>query len=233
MNPRVSYKQVKNHVLEGIRSGQWRPGELIPKEQELADSFGCARMTVHRALRELAEAGLVERRRRSGTRVALQTSRNTTLEIPRVDREIEATGALYHYRRLSRRQIDADSMLRERLALSGRSRILHVCCLHFAGATPFQFEERWINLAAVPEALEQSFKSEPPNIWLLEHKPWSRVEHVIRATNASAAIASYLELSEGDAMLVIERRTWSEAQVLTFVRQSHPGHFYTLRTGSV
>lgn len=232
MSARVSYKHVKDHVLERIRSGQWRPGELIPKEQALADSFGCARMTVHRALRELAEAGLVERRRRSGTRVALQTSRNATLEIPRVDREIEATGAHYCYQRLSRRQVGADPMLRERLALTRRSRLLHVRCVHFAGATPFQFEERWINLEVVPEALEQSFKSVPPNIWLLEHKPWSRVEHVIRAANASAALAGHLDLAEGDAMLVIERRTWSEAQVITFVRQSHPGHFYTLRAGS-
>ena len=232
MSARVSYKQVKEHVLERIRSGEWRPGELIPKEEALALNFGCARMPVHRALRELADAGVVERRRRSGTRVALQTSRNTTLEIPRVDREIEATGAHYRYQRLSRRQQSADVAVRERLVLSSRTRVLHVQCLHFASDTPFQFEERWINLDAVPEALEQSFKATPPNIWLLEHKPWSRVEHVIRATNATADVAQKLELNEGDALLVIERRTWSDDEVVTFVRQSHPGQFYTLRTGS-
>ena len=64
MKPRNSYKQIKQDVLEQIRDGHWRPGELIPKEQALADSLGCARMTVHRALRELAEEGVLERRRR-------------------------------------------------------------------------------------------------------------------------------------------------------------------------
>ena len=69
MSKRGSFRDVKTFVLNEIRQGRWRPGDLIPKEQELATRFNCARMTAHRALRELAEEGVVERRRRSGTRV--------------------------------------------------------------------------------------------------------------------------------------------------------------------
>ncbi|MBT6277283.1 MAG: UTRA domain-containing protein [Chromatiales bacterium] len=66
---------------------------------------------------------------------------------------------------------------------------MHVECLHYANDVPFQFEERWINLAVVPEAEAEPFLEQPPNIWLLERKPWSNVEHVISAMNSTARTA--------------------------------------------
>ena len=48
---------------------------------ELAAEFGCARSTVNRALRELAEAGFLERRRKAGTRISPDPVRKATLKI--------------------------------------------------------------------------------------------------------------------------------------------------------
>lgn len=231
MSARTSYRDIKQHVLAHIRSGQWQPGALIAKEQELADTFGCARMTVHRALRELADEGVVERRRRAGTRVALQTARTASIEIPRVDREIEATGARYRYARIARRVAVPDAATAEHLGIDGRVKALCVECLHSANGVPFQLENRWINLAVVPQAADESFKLTPPNVWLLDRLPWSDVEHVLSATNASPHVARRLQVNPGDALMVVERRTWREREVITFVRMLHPGKFYRLRTG--
>ena len=71
------------------RRGQWQPGDLIPGEVELADEFGCARATVNRALQDLADAGLVERKRKAGTRVALNPVRKVTVEVPVVRQDVE------------------------------------------------------------------------------------------------------------------------------------------------
>ena len=57
--------------------------------------FGCARATVSRALRDLAEAGVLERRRKAGTRVALHPVRRATLDIPVTRQEIEGRGQSY------------------------------------------------------------------------------------------------------------------------------------------
>ena len=231
MSARGSYVRIKQHVLGKIRTGAWAPGTLIPTEQELADSFGCARMTAHRALRELAEEGMVERRRRSGTRVALQTARNAVFEIPRVDREIESQGAKYRYERISRRIVrPPNDTVARRLGIPETRTALRVECLHYASDVPFQFEERWINLEAVPDARGEAFLDKPPNVWLLERRPWSEVEHVISAAAASARVAKRLEIRAGDALLVVERRTRLEARVITWVRMLHPGPFYRLRT---
>ena len=232
VSTRGSYLEIKHHVLGKIRAGAWPPGTLIPKERELAEAFGCARMTVHRALRELADEGVVERRRRSGTRVALQTTRSAMLEIPRVDQEIERQGAIYRYQRISRRIVRPSGAVAGHLGIPETREALRVDCLHFASDVPFQLEERWINLDAVPDARSESFRDRPPNVWLLERMPWFEVEHVISAAAASARQAKRLETGAGDALLVVERRTWIDTRVITYVRMLHPGRFYRLRASA-
>ena len=66
----MPYATVKASLRERIARGGWQPGVRLPSERELVQEFGCARMTVHRALRELEEEGLIERRQGSGSFVA-------------------------------------------------------------------------------------------------------------------------------------------------------------------
>ena len=49
-----AYLRIKNFVFKKIQDGVWREGDLIPTELALCDTFGVSRMTVNRALRELA-----------------------------------------------------------------------------------------------------------------------------------------------------------------------------------
>jgi DNA-binding transcriptional MocR family regulator len=55
------YAQLKEHVLENIRSGAWRAGERVPSEHELVREFKVSRMTANRALRELMRSGVLDR----------------------------------------------------------------------------------------------------------------------------------------------------------------------------
>ena len=60
-----SRQTVQEEVLRRIHMRAWKPGEMIPHEADLAREFGCARATVNRALREIANTGLLERRRKA------------------------------------------------------------------------------------------------------------------------------------------------------------------------
>ncbi len=71
-----------DEVLRRIHCRDWEPGEQIPNEADLALEFGCARATVNRALRTLAESGVLDRKRKAGTRVALHPVGKATLNIP-------------------------------------------------------------------------------------------------------------------------------------------------------
>jgi GntR family transcriptional regulator, arabinose operon transcriptional repressor len=64
------HAQVYAALNQEIRQGRWQPGERVPSEAELVERFGVSRITVSRAMRDLKQAGLVERRPGSGTYVA-------------------------------------------------------------------------------------------------------------------------------------------------------------------
>jgi len=63
------YQQVKGELERGIESGKWKLGERLPSEADLVRLYGASRITVGRAVRDLQQAGLVERRAGSGTYV--------------------------------------------------------------------------------------------------------------------------------------------------------------------
>lgn len=61
------YLRIQQYVREKISSGEWPADQLIPSEAELSRQFGCSRITVTNALRELAKEGLIYRIQGKGT----------------------------------------------------------------------------------------------------------------------------------------------------------------------
>ena len=215
--------------IEGkILSGEWRPGHRIPFEHELSASYGCARMTVNKALSQLARAGLIERRRRVGSFVAKPPSRTPLLEIPEIRAEVEGLGLPYRFEILQRRRRPARRS--DGAALEGLDEgpLLELLCLHWAGERPFCLEERLINLTEVPEAEGQSFADQSPGAWLLARAPWTSAEHRIRARAVDVRAARRMDVAEGSPSLSVERRTWSGAAPVTYVRLTYPGESHEL-----
>ncbi|WP_019141275.1 GntR family transcriptional regulator [Noviherbaspirillum massiliense] len=64
------YQQIKALITQSLQSGEWKPGELIPSEIELASRFKVSQGTVRKAIDELAAENLVVRRQGKGTFVA-------------------------------------------------------------------------------------------------------------------------------------------------------------------
>lgn len=212
-------------VLRRIHARIWAPGEMIPNEQELAREFGCARATVNRALQSLSETGLLERRRKAGTRVALHPVRKATLEIPIIRQEIESLGQVYGYRRLASQGDTPSEAIREQFQAGASHRFLRVKSVQTADGTPFVYEDRWINLTAIPGAQEVDFGEISANEWLLTTAPYTHGEISFFAINASAEVAQYLEIAQAVAIFSIERTTWDNSQAVTTVQQFfQPGY---------
>lgn len=173
----------------------------------------------------MARAGLVVRKRRAGTTVALHPVREARLVIPLIRQEIEAGGATYCYTLLSRRVTVAPALTCERLGLPPRTPLLRVQCLHTADDTPYQYEDRWINPAAVPSAVEAPFESTSPNEWLVHNAPFTRAAFHYLAEQPSKRAARVLHIDETKAVFVAERVTWLREKPITFVRLAHrPGY---------
>jgi GntR family histidine utilization transcriptional repressor len=221
---RSSYRAIRDEISRRIASRVWLPGALIPGEEALAGEFGAARATVNRALRELAEQGLVERRRKAGTRVSLHPVREARFAIPLVRQEVEAAGHGYAYRLLSSAIIDAPEPVASRLGLAAGARLRHVHALHLADGVPFQFEDRHIVLGTVPDAGEADFSTVGPNEWLVETAPFTHAEFAFFA-EAAGVEADHLAVAPGAPVFVGERITWLAEKPITLVRMVHPSHY--------
>jgi len=177
------YQNIKTEMREWIQTGIWKQGGLIPVEAALAKEYGCARATVNRALRKLAQEGILERRRKAGTRVVMPVGRSANFEIPRIRLEIEETGATYRYALLLREVTVPPANVRSKLETSQEIRSLHLHCLHYSNEAPFQFEDRWINLKSIPEVEEtiqmngwsSMYPGQMLNIFFLQPMPiWNK-----------------------------------------------------------
>lgn len=224
--PGALHQRIRSDIEAKILSGEWGPGERIPYEHELTEQYGCSRMTVSKAITALAEAGLVERRRRAGSFVARPRVHSVVLDIPDLQSEVEGRREAYRFTLISSESRAAQSA--QEVELAGGRDLLALRGLHFAGGRPLALEDRLISLRAAPEAADIDFAQVSPGAWLLEHIPWTQAENRISALAADTETARLLGLAAKAACLAVERRTWRGGQGVTRVRQLFPGDAYDL-----
>jgi len=221
----VSWQMVKAEALRRISDREWLPGQLIPHEADLAAELGCARTTVNRALRDLATSGLLERRRKAGTRVPLNPIRKATFEIPIIRQDIENRGLAYGYALLLQDDGTPEADILNSLRLPTGSHLIHVTALHSAAGAPFCLEDRWINPAAAPGLETADLGKISANEWLVQNTAFSGGDISFGAVNADDATALRLACAAGTALLTIRRVTWAGAVPITSVTLTYaPGH---------
>ncbi|RWC13335.1 MAG: UTRA domain-containing protein [Mesorhizobium sp.] len=217
------FKQIERAVRSEILSGRWPSGHRVPSEHSLMEAFSTTRATVSKALSKLTEAGLLERRRRHGTRVASTTESHAVLGFLDVRKDIESKGRTYSYKVLRKRQVVAGAQTSSWLAVEVGTPILILTAAHCGFGKPEVLEERYISLQAAPEASMTDFEKEMPNTWLLARLPCTRLRHTIRSEAATASQAKQLGVAERSPLLVSLRQTWADEMPVTWVKLSYPG----------
>ncbi len=217
-----SWQSIHAEVLRRIRERDWKPGDRVPDEAELATEFGCARATVNRAMREAAQAGFLERKRKGGTRVATLPVRKATLDIPVIRLEVESRDQRWSQKLLLREMARPEGVPG---FANFVGKALHLRVVHKADGRAFLLEERWINPAMVPQILEIDLETVSANEWLVSNAPFSGGDIAFSAANASDTEAGLLAIASGAALFVIERVTCNGDQPITQVRLAYaPGY---------
>lgn len=217
-----TWQSVRAHVLDRIRSREWPPGELIPTEQELAASLGCARATVNRALRELADSGIIERRRKVGTRVSATLARRTVLDMPAIRTEIEDMGAAYAYALTGfALRVPTEAAARA-LQLPPGETVIAATAIYCADDHPHCFERVWLNARALPPLGRDDLERQSAHEWLTGHATLTHGRFSIMADKAGPEDARHLKIEDGTPVLAIERTNWADTTPLSFARQFYP-----------
>lgn len=219
---------IASEVRRRIIEREWRQGDRIPDEADLATEFGAARATVNKALQLLADEGLLDRRRKAGTRVATTPIRKATFTITIVREQIEQAGMTYAHRVIGQRTSPVPVGVAGRLGLARGTPLIHLKAVHYGDGRPFQYEDRWLNPGALPELATVDFRAMNANEWLVRNAPYLRADLSLYAANADLREASLLRTERGRALLIVQRTTWNEAGPITTVRVAcHPGYAMT------
>jgi GntR family histidine utilization transcriptional repressor len=226
--PSALYQQVKDFVARKIADGSWKPGDRVPSEQELVAEFGMARMTVNRALRELAEQGKIVRVAGVGSFVAEEKPQSTLLQIANIADEIRQRGHDHRCELVSLARVAAPLDIAASLDLRTGESVYALTCVHFEDDVAVQLEDRYVNPRMAPDFIRQDFTTALPSEYLVKHVPFDQIEHVVDAILPTPEQAELLQMPVTQPCLMLTRRTWAGGTPVTLVRCLHPGTRYRL-----
>ena len=205
------YQQIKSLILNSLRSGEWKPGEVIPSELELAARFRVSQGTVRKAIDELAAENLLVRRQGKGTYVATHAEQHVQFRFLRLVPDSGLPGSEGPADRdiIECRRARASADVARALALRTGDPVLQVRrVLSFAGA-PTILEDIW--LPAVPFkglTAERLANYRGPMYALFETEfnvRMVRAEEKIRAESALKGRENLLKVTRGTPLLSVER----------------------------
>lgn len=226
--PQPRYLQIKQYLNEKIQTRTWPVGYKIPTEIELADEFSVSRMTANKAIKELVTDGLLKRTPRLGTFVCHKKAESPLMEIRNIAVEIRQRGHHYSCKIIKVETVLARDDIALRIGVRNDTNIYFTQIVHYENDIPIQVEERWVNPSFALDYIQQDFTKQTPNEYLVRACPLSDIEHAVEAIIPPPHISDLLEISNITPCLLLNRRTWSEDNLISVALLYHPGDRYKL-----
>jgi GntR family transcriptional regulator len=206
------YQQIKVLITRSLQGGEWKPGEAIPSEIELAARFKVSQGTVRKAIDELSAENLLVRRQGKGTFVATHAEQNVQYRFLRLQPDSGSTSsppAGMQRRLLDCRRMRAPAEVSRALELKSGDSALQVRRLLLAAGTPVVLDDIWLPaLQFKGLTLDKLASYRGPMYGLFEREfgvRMIRAEEKIRAVAASHEEAALLAVSPGAPLLSVER----------------------------
>ena len=209
---RPLYQQIKALITQSLQAGEWKPGELMPSEVELAARFKVSQGTVRKAIDELAAENLVLRRQGKGTFVASHAEERAHFRFLRLRPD---DGVPHHpeNRFLEVKRMRAPAEVARLLELKSGDAVVYIKRVQSFEGAPTILEELWL-----PGQLFKGLSAERlveykgPMYGLFETEFGTRMIRAtekIRAVAADAGTAEYLKVAAGTPLLCGERVSYT------------------------
>ncbi len=228
------YAQVARDLAEGIRTGRFPVGSLLPTELELCAHYGASRHTVRAALKEMQELGLVSRRKKAGTRVeAVGTPSGYRQSLASVE-DLVQFGATHARAVREVESVVVDRALAKELGCAPGTRWLRVSSLRLEGGTntlPVGWTDVYVDEAY---ADLQDVVREFPGVLissLIESRYGRRIAEIrqdVKGALIPENLAGELKAEAGSPALMVIRHYLDPAgEVFEITRTIHPADRFT------
>lgn len=209
------YRQIKDLLLQSLDRGEWKPGEIIPSEIDLAARFQVSQGTVRKAVDELAAEHLLLRRQGKGTFVATHHEarvRYRFLRLAADDDSADEAGRA-ESRILECRRLRAPVDIARALDLRAGESVLMIRRLLAMNHKPTVVDDIWLPGTVFKGlTLEQLTASKAPLYGLFESEfgvSMVRADEKLRAVAAAADIAELLNIAPGTPLLQVDRVSYT------------------------
>jgi GntR family transcriptional regulator, histidine utilization repressor len=226
MSPAPLYEQIKQHITDLIETGELGPNDRLPSETDLAAEFQVARMTVHRAIKDLKDSGVVTRIAGVGTFVAETQSSGQLIAVNNIADEIRSRNSTYSAVMVQNARERASRAVAQQLEIDPSSPVFHSIIVHMENGIPLQLEERFVPQCLLPGYGDVDFSRTTPNEYLMKHAPLQKFEHRVKSILAEPEVRKLLRINKHEPCLLLLRRTWSRRRVVSFARMTYPGSRY-------
>jgi GntR family transcriptional regulator len=212
------YQQIKQLITRRLGDGEWRPGEMIPSEIELAARFKVSQGTVRKAIDELAAENILTRRQGKGTFVATHHEPRAQFRFLRLVAD-DHEPAHPESRFLECKRVRAPSELARQLDIKTGDAVVMVRRLLLFDTRPTVLDEIWLHGALFKGlTAERLADYKGPMYGLFESEFGVRMVSAtekLRAVAADRSSASLLAVDEGSPLLSVERvsQTYGERRV--------------------
>jgi GntR family transcriptional regulator len=231
----LRYQRVQQALAEEIQRGGRTPGARLPPERALAEHFGVSRVTLRRALDELARSGIVTRTG-SGWQVASGAMSEPPNELMSFSEMAAARGLSAGSREISRSVRAASIDEAETLGLAPGADLFELVRLRSMDEVPMLIATSLIPLSLVPEiqkmvppggslysVLEESFGLRP-----------ARARITVEAVPAGSKEAKLLGLNQGEPLLYCHQLTEDETgRTIEICEMRYRGDRYRFRASLV
>lgn len=206
------YQQIKGLITQSLESGEWKPGEIIPSEVELAARYKVSQGTVRKAIDELAAENLLVRRQGKGTFVATHNEDRAQFRFLRL---LADDGAEHPHvsKLLECRRLRAPAEIARQLDLKPADPVVLIKrLLQFDGVTTV-LDEIWLpGVVFRGLTLERLSEYKGPLYAMFEAEFGTRMIRAtekIRAVAAEPAVAELLGVPAQFPLLSVERVSYT------------------------
>jgi len=205
------YQQIKALILRSLQDGEWKPGDMIPSELELAARYKVSQGTVRKAIDELATDNLLVRRQGKGTFVATHAEQHIQYRFLRL---LPDAGSLDNQGPAERRIIEcrrlrAPAEVARLLNLKTGDAVLQVRRVLSFGGQPAILEEIWLPGSPFKGLTLEALSSDKGPMYALFETRFGvrmvRATEKIKAVAADREAAEWLGLPPGEPLLSVER----------------------------